>query len=130
MPDARLVHGLVVNSFTGKLTEHAWCEVPATATYEDGSTGPITVAIDYTQVDARARIIPAETLYEKTGVQQLQRFTFAEAIRHAAEAGHDGPWSCSPLVSENLSIGSAPSDETNSASVSSKSALDRSGEHG
>lgn len=95
-PEARLVHGLVINSFTGKLTEHAWCEIPGTATYDDGTEGPITVAVDYTQIDERARFIPADLLYEKIGARDMKRFTFTEAILYAAAAGHDGPWTCSP----------------------------------
>jgi hypothetical protein len=92
-PEARLVHGWVRNSFTGELTEHAWCEMPAIATYEDGSEGPITVMVDYTQVDERARIMPVEFGYEKMGgVSYISRYTFVEALVLAAKAGHDGPW--------------------------------------
>lgn len=97
-PEARLVHGLVVSSFTGKLTEHAWVEMPAIATYEDGSKAPITVAWDLTQIDERARIYPADLMYEKTGARDLKRFTLAEAMAHAAAAGHDGPWDAPALA--------------------------------
>lgn len=101
IPEARLVHGLVTNTFTGETIQHAWCEVPAIATFDDGSKGPITVCIDHTQIDERARICPAEMIYEKTGAHDLKRFTFTEAIALAAKAGHDGPWDCSPGAGEN-----------------------------
>jgi hypothetical protein len=97
-PDARLVHGWVVNSFTGKPTEGAWVETPAIATYEDDSQGPITVCVDLTQIDERARIYPADLMYEKTGACDLKRFTLAEALAHAAAAGHDGPWDLGALA--------------------------------
>jgi hypothetical protein len=96
--DARLVHGLVTSSFTGETIQHAWCEVPAMATYEDDSEGQITVAIDHTQIDERARIIPADHLYGQTGAHDLKRFTLAEAAAHALAAGYDGPWECSPTA--------------------------------
>ena len=98
LPAARLVHGLVVNTFTGKLTEHAWCEMPAIGTCTDGSQVPITVAVDLTQIDERARIYPAEQLYEKFEPRDLKRFTLAEAMAHAAAAGHDGPWDAAALA--------------------------------
>jgi hypothetical protein len=78
------------------MIQHAWCEMPAIATYEDGSEGPITVAVDHTQIDKRARYVPADHLYEKTGARDLKRFTWAEACVLALAAGHDGPWECSP----------------------------------
>jgi hypothetical protein len=91
-PDWRLVHGWITSTFTGEPIQHAWCEAPAVATYEDGSQGPVTVAVDHTQVDERARIYPAELMYEKTSARDMQRFTLTEAIRNALAAGHDGPW--------------------------------------
>jgi hypothetical protein len=90
--DCRLVHGWVTSSFTGESIQHAWCEMPAIATYDDGSEGPIIVAIDLTQVDVRARVIPAEMLYEKIKAHDLKRFTKAEAVALAIATGHDGPW--------------------------------------
>ena len=91
-PAARLVHGWVTSSFDGEAIQHAWCEMPAIGTYEDGSQGPITVAIDHTQLDPRARLVPAEWLYEQTGARDLKRYTLAAAIAQAFKAGHDGPW--------------------------------------
>jgi len=95
--DCRLVHGIVTSSFTGEAIQHAWCEMPAIGTYEDGSGCPITMAIDLTQLDERARIVPADLLYEKTRARNLKRFTLAEAIAQALTAGRDGPWACSPF---------------------------------
>jgi hypothetical protein len=97
-PDSRLVHGIVTNSFTGKPTEHAWVETPAIATYTDGSQGPITAAVDLTQIDERARIMPAEQLYTLTGARDFKRFTLAQGMAHAAAAGHDGPWDTEALA--------------------------------
>jgi ribosomal protein L37AE/L43A len=92
LPAARLVHGVVTSSFTGKPILHAWCEMPATATYEDGSEGPITVVVDHTQIDPRAVIIPADRFVELTGARAAKRFTLDEAIAQALLFGHDGPW--------------------------------------
>jgi hypothetical protein len=97
-PDSRLVHGWVTNSFTGEATEHAWVETPAIGIYEDRSQGPVTVCVDLTQIDKRARIYPADLMYEKTGARDLKRFTLAEAMAHAAAAGHDGPWDSAALA--------------------------------
>jgi hypothetical protein len=97
-PQARLVHGWCMNSFTGKLSEHAWVEMPATATYEDGSEGPITVAVDYTQINERTRIVPAHLLYEAVQPRDCKRFTLAEAMAHAAAKGDDGPWDTAALA--------------------------------
>lgn len=97
-PDSRLVHAWVVNTFTGKNIEHAWVETPAKATYEDGSEGPITVVVDLTQIDERSRILPADLLYEKIGARDMKRFALADAMAHAAAAGHDGPWDAAALA--------------------------------
>ena len=100
-PQARLVHGLVINSFTGKLTEHAWVEVPAIGEMSDGTRVPITAAIDHTQIDARSRIVPTTDLYPLIGARDLKRFTMAEALVHAARFRYDGPWpGLSPMAPE------------------------------
>jgi hypothetical protein len=92
-PDARLVHGWIRGSFgVGEHIEHAWCEFPATATYEDGSTGPIITVVDYTQIDGRAIILPAPDLYRAWQVRDIRRFTREEAIANAKRYGRDGPW--------------------------------------
>jgi len=91
-PGCRLVQGWVTSTVTGESIQHAWCEMPATGTYEDSSEGPIIVVIDYTQPDEHARIIPAELFYEKTGAHNVKRYTLAEAFSRASAVGHDGPW--------------------------------------
>lgn len=92
-PDARLVHGWIRSSFdAGQHVEHAWCEFPATATYEDGSTGPIVAVVDYSQIDERALILPAADLYRAWEARDIRRFTREEAIACGLRYGHDGPW--------------------------------------
>ncbi len=97
-PDSRLVHGWVSHYATGGAVEHAWVETPAIATYEDNSKGPITLAVDLTQIDDRARYYPADLMYEKWGARDMQRFTLADAMAHAAAAGHDGPWDSAAIA--------------------------------
>lgn len=91
-PDARLVHGRILSSFAGEHVEHAWCEFPATATYEDGSTGPIIAVVDYSQLDKRAVFLPAPDLYRVWQARDIRRFTRDEAIANAVRYGNDGPW--------------------------------------
>ena len=97
-PQARLVHAKVLDSWTGEYIEHAWVETPGLGTYEDGSTGPVTLAIDLTQLDHRSRIVPAEWMYEANPPHDVKRFTLAEAMAHAAAAGDDGPWDSAALA--------------------------------
>jgi len=91
-PEGRIVHGWVTSTFTGEVIQHAWCELPGRATYDDGSEGLITVAVDLTQLDEGARIVPAEWLYEQIRPHNMKRFTFEEACAQALIHGHDGPW--------------------------------------
>lgn len=98
IPEARLVHCRVFNSFNGELIEHAMVEMPASATYEDGSEGPVTVVVDLTQPDPNARILPADFRYEQGGARDFKRFTLAEAMAYAKAAGHDGPWDTAALA--------------------------------
>jgi len=92
-PDARLVHGWIPGSLgSGEYIEHAWCEFPGTATYEDGSTGPIVIVVDYTQLDERAVFLPAPDLYRVWQARDVRRFTRDEAIVNALRYGRDGPW--------------------------------------
>jgi hypothetical protein len=92
-PGARLVHGWVSHSFAGEpCIQHAWVETPARATYEDGSEGEITVVVDYTQPDPRARILPAEVFYLQTQARDCRRFDKAAAVRNALTHRVDGPW--------------------------------------
>lgn len=93
IPEARLVHAWVSDSFNaGRLIEHAWVEVPATATYTDGSEAEITVIVDYSQIDPRAHIRPAQEIHALLSVQDEQRFTRKEALANVLRYGHDGPW--------------------------------------
>lgn len=94
-PEARLVHGWVPSSFEGKYIEHAWCEAPGTATFDDDHTEPICIVIDYTQVDPRAVIMPRDFFYEKTTPRMdppPKKYSRAEMIFNAIKFGHDGPW--------------------------------------
>lgn len=100
-PEARLVHGFTRDSWTGRPVQHAWCELPAIATYEDGSSGPIVVVHDLTQLDERCRLMPLEQYYRTAGVAEAPRhYTRAELITKAIQHGHDGPWDLSPDPSE------------------------------
>lgn len=91
-PEARLVHGWIRSSFDSEHVDHAWCEFPATATYADGSTGPIVAVVDYAQLDERAVILPAPDLYRVWQARDVRRFTREEAIANAQRYGCDGPW--------------------------------------
>lgn len=95
--EARLVHGWVRDSFNpGRYVEHAWCEFPAVATYSDGTEAPITVVVDYSQLDENARIWPREEIYKAMGVRDCKYFTHAEAVALALRFGCDGPWKEEP----------------------------------
>jgi hypothetical protein len=93
-PDARLCHGQVRNTVdgTGEYIGHAWVETPGTATYEDGSKGPITVVVDYTQPDPNARGLPLDFFMDQTGARDVRRFTREEALALAIKFHSDGPW--------------------------------------
>lgn len=92
-PQAVLCHGEV--EFTlepGTWDWHAWVELPAEATYDDGSKGPITVVIDKTQ-ERPSWVLPAEFFYEKTKARNVKRYTFAEMLKRCIRYRTDGPWS-------------------------------------
>jgi hypothetical protein len=93
-PDAVLVHAEWLVS--GEWTGHAWCEVPATATYDDGSEATIIVVVDGTQPDPGARYVPRDIYFEHVRVRNERRYTFAQMVEHALKHGHDGPWQATP----------------------------------
>lgn len=97
---SRVVHGWVRDSFKpGELIQHAWVETPGVATYEDeaGNTfqRPVTVVVDYCQVDERARFAPREQYYEAAGVQANpppKRYTVQQCLLLGVLYHSDGPW--------------------------------------
>jgi hypothetical protein len=100
-PDSRLVHGWVRNSFDPlHHVLHAWVETSGLGEFLDDSTGqtvngPVTVVIDYTQADERARVMERDRYYEQLGVRTdppPKRYTREEMIRTMFQYGHDGPW--------------------------------------
>jgi hypothetical protein len=93
--DARLVHGRVHNRCSDgpKYVRHAWVETTGIGVYRDGSERPITIVIDYTQIDEHNRTLPRTLYYEAMGVRPLQkRYTFARVALLAARHEHYGPW--------------------------------------
>ena len=91
-PQPTLVHAQVRESTTGEWIDHAWCEIPAEATYEDGSEGPIVIVVDGTQPDPNARFIPREIHVEKVVRRDRREFTFEQMVEMARRFAHDGPW--------------------------------------
>ncbi len=96
-PHARLVHGIARNSFNpGEYVQHAWCEFPATVTYDNGMRGPSAVVCDYSQPDERMYFILRDQFYTQMGVRDTKRFTRDEMIARAKAGLNDGPWVDSP----------------------------------
>lgn len=90
---ARLCHGEVRDSYHAcRWIEHAWVECPAVATMDDGSTQPVTVVVDESQPDPKARIIPAELFLQHTAARNVHRYDARAMMRLALEHDSDGPW--------------------------------------
>jgi hypothetical protein len=96
---SRVVHGRVRDSWTGELVQHAWAETPGAGEYENDAGEriklPLTVVVDYCQVDERARFMPRDMYYENAGVETTpppKRYTLQQCMLLAVLYGNDGPW--------------------------------------
>ena len=74
------------------LIEHAWVEFSVRSWNSEGLFSPVTYVVDHTQLDSRARLMPAADYYKILDPKGMRRFTRARALEIAFKLDTSGPW--------------------------------------